>query len=360
MVAVLESPPSARTHAEQELGRILANRMSTPSALPAASPQIAIVVIGRNEGERLRRCLQSLQGKGNLIVYVDSGSSDDSMAHAQSIGVQTLALDLSRPFTAARARNAGFDLAIRHSPEIEFIQFLDGDTEMDPHWMEKASRFMAENARVAAVFGRRRERNPEASIYNQLCDIEWDVPAGATNYCGGDVLVRRKAFEQVRGFSEELIAGEEPDLCVRLRHERWLIHCLDAEMTKHDAAIMHFHQWWKRAVRSGHAFAEGAYRFGAPPDFHWARESQRALLWGLLVPLGVLGLSIFESHWYLLLLLAYPLRWIRVYMRSSGSTRRRVIRASFFTVACFPELAGALQYHYHRLLGRRSSIIEYK
>jgi glycosyltransferase involved in cell wall biosynthesis len=334
--------------------------MPTSSNQSLGFARTVIVVIGRNEGERLKRCLQSIHGKAHLIVYVDSGSADNSVELAQGFGATIVQLDMSRPFTAARARNEGFRAAVRQDSAIEFVQFLDGDTEMDPQWLVRAHEFMAENARVAVVFGRRRERDPRASLFNEICDIEWDVPVGAANYCGGDVLLRREPFQKVDGFTESLIAGEEPDLCVRLRKESWLIHCLQAEMTQHDAAMFTVNQWWKRAVRSGHAFAEGASRFGKPPDFHWIRESRRSLIWGLLVPAVILGLSVVESPWYLFGLLAYPARLVRIYWRSHGTNRRRWIRAWFYTVACFPEAWGAVTFWFNKVFGKQAKIIEYK
>jgi glycosyltransferase involved in cell wall biosynthesis len=75
---------------------------------PNTAIRTGLVAIGRNEGERLRRCLISAQGVYDHVVYVDSGSSDDSVALAESFGAVVVVLDTARPFTAARARNAGF------------------------------------------------------------------------------------------------------------------------------------------------------------------------------------------------------------------------------------------------------------
>jgi glycosyltransferase involved in cell wall biosynthesis len=77
---------------------------------------IAAIAIGRNEGERLVRCFASLQGRVGLIVYVDSGSTDGSVAAAQDSGAEVVALDLSVPFTAARARNAGLARVLELAP----------------------------------------------------------------------------------------------------------------------------------------------------------------------------------------------------------------------------------------------------
>ncbi|MEO9123976.1 MAG: glycosyltransferase, partial [Microcoleus sp.] len=202
--------------------------------------QIGLVAIGRNEGVRLEACLQSAIDKVALVVYVDSGSTDGSLELARSLGADTVELDLSTPFTAARARNEGFARLLELAPDIEFVQFVDGDCEVVDGWLDRAQRELTACPDVAAVCGRRRERYPEATIYNQLCDIEWDTPVGETKACGGDSMMRSAAFEQVEGFNPTLIAGEEPELCVRLRQKDWKIIRLDAEMTLHDAQMTSF------------------------------------------------------------------------------------------------------------------------
>ena len=44
---------------------------------------LGIVIIGRNEGDRLIRCIASV-GDEALVIYVDSGSTDESVAAARS------------------------------------------------------------------------------------------------------------------------------------------------------------------------------------------------------------------------------------------------------------------------------------
>ena len=216
---------------------------------------LGVVAIGRNEGKRLNRCLASLASYHVPVVYVDSGSTDGSTELARRLGAFVVELDMSRPFTMARGRNAGFDELEKIDPQIRFIQFVDGDCEMVAGWLEHAYAIIENRPDVAAVSGRRRERFPEQSIYNRLADIEWTSPAGEAKYCGGDVLVRVDAFRQVKGYNATLIAGEDPDLSVRLRQHGWLILRIDAEMTLHDMAMTRFSQWWRRSTRSGYAFA---------------------------------------------------------------------------------------------------------
>src|SRR5947209_19431049 len=100
--------------------------------------KVGVVAVGRNEGERLRRCLASLQGQSAALVYVDSGSTDGSVAVARSFGASVVELDTSVPFTAARARNAGFDRLMAEHPDLAYVQFVDGDCEVDPDWVGRA------------------------------------------------------------------------------------------------------------------------------------------------------------------------------------------------------------------------------
>ena len=160
---------------------------------------IGIVAIGRNEGERLRRCLSSVLGRAGKIVYVDSGSTDGSVAMARSMGVEVVELDMSQPFTAARARNAGF----ARVADCVYVQFVDGDCEIVAGWIELAVQQLEENLNWAIVCGRRREQHLDASIYNRLCDIEWDTPVGEAHACGGDAMVRVAAFQQVGGYNPD-------------------------------------------------------------------------------------------------------------------------------------------------------------
>ena len=312
---------------------------------------IAAVVIGRNEGARLIACLDALQGQVAQIVYVDSGSTDGSVAEAERRGATVVALDMARPFTAARARNAGVD-ALEGSPG--FVQFLDGDCVLRDGWLATARQFLEDRPDVAVVCGRRRERFPEASVYNALIDAEWDTPVGEAKACGGDALMRLQALKDVGGYNDTLIAGEEPELCVRLRQAGWKIWRLDAEMTWHDAALSRFGQWWRRSKRAGHAFAEGAHLHGAPPERHWVAETRRALLWGAMLPMGIFLLFLLVGPWALLLLLVYPAQVLRL-------SRRHGLRWAFFTtLGKVPEALGALSFHLGRLRGKQNALIEYK
>jgi GT2 family glycosyltransferase len=323
---------------------------------------VGCVIIGRNEGDRLRACLTSLVGKTAAMVYVDSGSTDGSVALARGLGVTVVELDMTIPFTAARGRNEGFHALQGGLPSLRYIQFVDGDCEVLPGWLDVAREFLESHPEAAVACGRRRERYPEQSIYNRLCDMEWDTPLGEAKACGGDAMIRAAALLEVGCYRSDLIAGEEPELCVRLRRAGWKVWRIDRDMTLHDAAMMRFGQWWKRSVRSGHAFAEGAYLHGASSERHWVRESRRAWVWGGIMPLLIL-LGVPMLGWGALALsFLYPLQVVRLALQGKGSLslRDRWLRAVFLVLSKFPELAGQVRYRVSRLQLAKVELIEYK
>lgn len=330
-------------------------------AADSACASTGVVVIGRNEGERLKRCLQSISGFIERVVYVDSGSTDDSVAFVRSLGADVVELDMATPFTAARARNEGCRKLLKRLPALDYIFFVDGDCEVVKDWPEKATRFLDEHPDVAVVWGRRRERFPERSVYNMLCDIEWsDFPIGEIKACGGDIVMRANAFRQVAGYRADLICGEEPEMCVRLRQAGWLIWRLGEEMTLHDAAMYHFGQWWKRMVRGGYGFAQGAELHGAPPERHWVSESRRIWIWGLVVPLAALALALVVKWWAVLLLMVYPLQVIRLCLRGKRTPRENWWRAVALVLGKFPEMLGQCKFMLDRYRRAKSGLIEYK
>ncbi|GHF74903.1 glycosyltransferase family 2 protein [Seohaeicola zhoushanensis] len=313
------------------------------------------VVIGRNEGARLIACLDSAIASGlSPIVYVDSGSTDGSIAAAEAAGVEVILLDHDTPFTAARARNAGLARLVARPDPPDYVQFIDGDCILRDGWIAAARAFLDARPRVAVVCGRRRERFPEASLYNALVDREWAGPPGETRACGGDAMMRVTAIEAAGRYDPGLIAGEEPELCVRLRQAGWTIWRLDAEMTWHDAAMTRFGQWWNRSRRAGHAFAEGAAMHGGAPERHYVPQLLRAVAWGMVLPLAILFGSLL-TPWALALALLWPLKVLRLIARGQPPAQ-----ALFLTLGNFAESAGILTYLGKRLTGTRSRLIEYK
>ncbi|MBI6630630.1 glycosyltransferase [Pontibaca salina] len=321
-------------------------------------PNLGAVAIGRNEGARLRACLRSLIRVCDRVVYVDSGSSDDSVAFARSLGVIVVELDLEIPFTAARARNAGFAALAQQGP-LDLVQFVDGDCEVVPGWLEAGVAALAANPGLGLVTGWRREIHPEASVYNALFEADWHRPAGPITTCGGDMMVRTQAFRQIGGFTPHVIAAEDDEFCLRLGQAGWQLERLARPMTLHDANMKSFGPWWKRSIRDGHGFAQVGWMHPA----HFRRERLRVWVYGLVLPLiFLLGLSL--TPWISILVLAV---YAMSYLRTARNLRQRGVdavlalkQAFFLTISKFPNLSGMLIYHHRRRKGGDMQIIEYK
>ena len=173
----------------------------------------------------------------------------------------------------------------------EFVQFVDGDCELDPSWIATALQVLDNRPDVAVVCGRVRERFRNATIYNRLCDIEWNTPIGEAEACGGIALMRAAAVEQAGYFDPSLICGEEADLCRRIRYQGQVILRVDADMTLHDAAMTRAIQWWRRTKRGGFSSAEAVYRLGSEASESDRHSVRGVVVWVAILPVLV-GLSL--------------------------------------------------------------------
>lgn len=316
---------------------------------------VDVVLIGRNEGQRLIACLDSVQGLARQVVYVDSGSTDNSVAEASARSARVVSLDMSIPFTAARARNAGFDAL--DSPEI--VMFIDGDCILHPGWIGSGRTHLDLNPQVGMVTGWRSEIHPDRSIYNLLCDWEWHRPAGEIRACGGDMMVRADLWRAVGGMNPQVIAAEDDEVCCRFRKAGARLERLPLDMTRHDAAMTRFAQWWQRAVRTGHGFAQVGHLH---PDYFRA-ERKRVLVYGLALPLlTLLALAAFPPA-VLLVLAAYAYNWRRstAGLIRDGIPRDKASGLGFLLMLSkLPNMIGYARFHWRRLTGRAMRIIEYK
>ncbi len=326
---------------------------------------LGIVTIGRNEGERLRRCLDSLVGRGMPVVYVDGNSSDGSVELARSMGSEVIVEDPSAANCVANARNAGFERLCQIDPEVRFVQFIDADCEVIEGWLERGRRVLEDRVDVALVTGRRRERHREQSIYNRLADIEWDIPTGEIKATHGDFLIRAGAFRQVGGFDPTVRVSEDHELCLRLRKAGWILLRVGAEMSLHDMAMTRFGQWWRRGIRTGYGYGQGALIHGAPPERHCVHDVHSCIFWGIVLPLLILVAAVCTHGLGLLLALAYPLQIVRIairYRKAGMPPRDAWLYGWSCTVGRLAQTIGLLGFWGERLAARdgRGRVITYK
>jgi GT2 family glycosyltransferase len=298
---------------------------------------IGIVVIGRNEGINLGNCFKSLSNLRIKKAYVDSGSTDDSLNIAESFCDIVIPLDPSRPFSAARSRNEGFDKLLHIAPKVEFVQFIDGDCTLESGWLENAANTLYTRKEVAVVIGHLTERFPDRSPYNKLCDLEWRSGSGdIKNYgsLGGIMLVRANIFRELGGFKENVIAGEDSEFGVRIASKGQVVTKLNIPMATHDANMTHFSQWWKRSVRAGHAIGQRSYINGKSNVRDCVHERKSTIAWGIALPIVAIISALIIPWMPLLILSLYFVLFIKIinFRLNAGDTKNEAMLYAIFNV----------------------------
>ncbi|HAI69541.1 MAG TPA: glycosyl transferase family 2 [Gammaproteobacteria bacterium] len=330
------------------------------------TPQLSVVIIGRNEGQRLVDCIRSVQAINDPpenveIIYVDSDSTDGSPAQAKALGAKVRVVHPERP-AAAIGRNAGWRVA-----QAPLVLFLDGDTILHPDFVNVALPSF-NDPKVAIVWGHLRERYPHASVYQRVLDLDWIYPPGPSEFCGGIALMRRQVLEEVDGYHSQLIAGEEPEMCQRIRANDYIILHLDQKMALHDLAMNRWSQYWQRAVRAGHAYAEVSTLFRNTTTPLWQSELRKnffkaSVLTGIFM-VGLIATFLMRTWWPLALsVLVFLLLSVRTAIKArwkSSNPLTLFLYGLHSQFQCLPIAIGQLSYYYHRWRGQRRRLIEYK
>lgn len=332
--------------------------------MSTSNHRLGVVIIGRNEGPRLVRSLESLRPQCEAMVYVDSGSTDDSVQEATARGLLVVSLDMSKTFTPSRARNAGFAALMAEWADVTAVQFVDGDCEILPGWMDAAAAALDEDPERIAICGWGRELHPERSVYNRICQVEWRMgSAGEVSAFGGLVMIRADAFAAVDGFDENVIAAEDDELAFRLRAKGGIVWKLDRDCFGHDANILRFGQWWKRAQRGGYAYAQVSSMHGASSERKFVDDLQRTKRWGVIAPAIALIGAPFTRGLSLGLFARYPISMARAAQtahRRDNSWSDSVAWGVSCGLAVFPQAIGAQRFNRQHRRGGTHQLIEYK
>lgn len=315
---------------------------------------IGVIVIGRNEGERLRHAFSSIPVADVSVLYVDSGSSDGSVELAKLMNIPVHSLDPSTPFSAARARLEGAEILMAKYPQLQFIQFLDGDCTLKKSWLETAVNFLKQHQNVGLVCGKLEEDAPERSIFNQLNANRWkSAQLGEIESCGGIFLIRKLAYMTVKGFNPLLLTGEEAELCLRVRKSGYKIVRLDTDMASHDSDLVHFSDWWNRAVWGGYGDALEYHILSGKVSLERQRETRSIYIWVLTVPLiGALGLAgSFLVNWFSMLPILCVMGYLtliskimRYRIKLGDSNRDAALYALFSVLRKLPYGIGFIRY----------------
>lgn len=201
---------------------------------PAFSGSLTIVVIGLNEAAHLADCFRSIyaaaaywSGGAQDVVYVDSGSQDESIELARRYADRIFAL--RSPISAAAARDVGLLNATG-----DYVLFLDGDMELDTFWWQCVSEYERNGTfprSVIGLIGMRHDIYVDETTRLRLGEQENVYRTGrarTARHIGGALLIRRDILLKAQGYQPDLRGSEEPDLYARLRgagYDIWEIPC---------------------------------------------------------------------------------------------------------------------------------------
>ena len=227
---------------------------------------ISVIVIGKNEGERLVACLKSIQtalsALAHEVVYVDSCSTDQSLQTAKALGARCFLL-AERKTTAGLGRFVGAKEA-----RGEYLLFLDGDMQLQPGFAEKALMAIAAKG-YDGVCGIREDvylRGGEVVCRNDNyfgCTQERLAPG-----FGGALMITRDALDACGGWATDTIACEEAELYARLKAIGCRIAEIPVPMILHTDAV--------RDSRSPLSTIFSARRLGEGQALACAMKARRA------------------------------------------------------------------------------------
>ena len=272
----------------------------------------SVIVIGKNEEAHLGACLRSVQAAAAEvgaaeIVYVDSASTDGSVAIAQSLGVRVLSLRPDWKHTPAAGRYIGF-----HHTTGELLMFVDGDCVIEREWLSRALAYFAE-PEVAGVAGFLNDLDTHGRTIPFVGERARAVKTLTT--LRGIAAYRRTALEQAGPFNPHLRSEEEAELALRLRRAGWKLLHLPYQMGFHHRGIPQL-QAMLRNLRLGRVSGVGlTWRYACQRGQGWqfCREQLgTTMLFGLLLLLLSPGIAFFALGLtsYALPFLALAVLWV--------------------------------------------------
>lgn len=200
---------------------------------------ISFIVIGRNEGEKLRLCFNSIYDTISFnsvqdfeILYIDSKSIDNSIQIAKEYEEISI-YSITDTCNAAIARNIGGNEA-----KGDVLFFIDGDMEINKHFFSH-------------VFSKNMECKYPL-VTGQIIDVVEDYENTARvndklQYLTcGVFIIRKKLWKSVNGMRTKFLNGEDVDLGLRLIKKGFPLVCKPEIITKHfTVPYLHKSRIWK-------------------------------------------------------------------------------------------------------------------
>ena len=251
--------------------------------IESSTPSIIIPVLNNPKG--LRRCIEALRGQGLAfeLIVVDNGSTDETCAVAELHADRVL---ICPKLTIGALRNQGAQVA-----KGQILVFTDSDQRPAEGWLASGLEALAREE-SAGMVGARYHAPEGSSWVAKTWDLQRrysDVPGDIGWLQGGNLFVKRAAFERVGGFRTDLVASEDVDLSFRVRNAGFRVICDPKIINYHDGdpqtLIDFFRKERWRGSSGWKAWATQGYPLSELPS----------LLWPFWVVLGLVGVALGAS-----------------------------------------------------------------
>jgi glycosyltransferase involved in cell wall biosynthesis len=261
-----------------------------PTAFPPVT--LGVVIISRNEALHIARCIESVLAATHAMgtsdtVLVDSCSRDQTVQIARRYPIRVIELAPGVVCCPALGRHVGIRLT-----RGEFVLCVDGDTEIDTEWVQRALAVLVARPTLGGVAGRE----------DQLYYVDGIQVGGKRDYFGngdsettvdefgGNAIYRRAALDAVGSFNPYIRSFEEAELGARLRRMGWqLVRIPVAMATHHTQKPDTASEYWRRL--RGHLFTGHGQvlRIALRQGLFWehARKLNRTLLFLLWSTIGL-------------------------------------------------------------------------
>ena len=255
---------------------------------------ISVIVIGKNEGSQLDTCLthakRALRMLSYELIYVDSRSTDDSVAIAKAHGARCFMLEDAHT-TAGLGRYVGTQAA-----RGEYLLFLDGDMQLQPGFVDHAMMKMAENGYDGASGIREDHYMKNGALLSTNENYFGCIHERIVPEFGGAIFLKADALKACGSWSPDTIACEEAELHARLIAAGskivelpvpMIIHC---DAVRDDRSPLHVF-FSKRRLGEGQAFRCAMASGSAKAYIHREKEKFAcyALDWLCVLLLLILG-----------------------------------------------------------------------
>lgn len=219
---------------------------------------ISFIVIGRNEGWKLTKCLQSIfdaisHNKLNNyeVIYIDSKSTDDSIQRAKKFE-QIKIFEITGQYNAAIARNIG---ASESKSDVLF--FIDGDMEITNNFLKlvyndsEGLKYNFVSGQLLEYYYNNQGNYINKGLYHKIIGNEKKEAI-----TGGLFLIKKKLWDDIGGMKTKYRRSQDLDLGLRLAKKGILISL------KKDIAAIHHTINYKDKIRVWKMLVNGDQYYG--------------------------------------------------------------------------------------------------